>query len=248
MKTILRTLLIIVSLTVIFKGNAQQKDINILNNIPKNDFWYKWIEMTATKIGLPRLANIKDNFHCRFWYIGNTILYVIDVSRNSDSSCNASVSLYTEEYVDQTKEKPTNRTYRQIINIDHTIALEIYKQIQSDSINQIPSDDEIKGWQQGDDGDEYIIESIYHDQYFCKSYWTPSIQENLKEAKIIEGFFGKITALVDLKTLMAKFQRLIPFEQYNAGGMFMAVRAKTKQQRSAYKKERDKYRKLMHIE
>jgi hypothetical protein len=215
--------------------------------IPKNDFWYKWHKNKASQLGLTNLNDSNINNYWRIWYTFQTISYVIDIYKGSDSLSKCFVTLYTEEYVDQTKEMPTGRIYINKVSLNTVVIDSINKLIQVLHIAQIPNETDIKGWSQGLDGITYCIESVTPKNYTFKSYWTPTAQENIKEAKIIQYFVDRIDTMTNLKQLLKDFTKHIPFESYYTGGPSVASRIMTKKERKRYKRERDAYRKNHHI-
>ena len=93
-----------------------------------------------------------------------------------------------------------------------------FKLIDSIKINELPSDKNIKGWQQGFDGITYFIEYKRGNKYSFKNYWTPSFQDSLKEAMLLLDFIDAISKILNLKDNSEKFQEEIPFDSWSAPG------------------------------
>jgi len=215
----------------------------------KDDFWYKYTADIVVKTGIKNIAQSGNKFDFRFWHLGDATTSIVEVYQEKDSLIRGSITFYTKEHVNETKEKPTGRFYTEVFNIADTDAKKVYQLIVSDSIEDIPTGSQIKQWQTGLDGEEYIFELTNNRNYSFKSYWTPLAQKDVKEAKLIIAFIDSLYRLVDNKKLSAKFLKDIPFESYTADGAYVGLKPLTSwQDRLNYFKERDAYRKKMKIQ
>jgi len=228
---------------LILKVNGQPKQLDTA----RDGFWFKWVKEKARKMKLPDMAACNDTFHMRLWGLGGVVLDCIDIYGSPDSDLRATISFYTEEQVPAT-EAPTYRAFSKKTNLPKGAALKIYGLLKADSIIDMPSEEKIKGWEQGLDGNEYLVEYSTPDIYACRSYWTPAAQKELREAKLILDCFEKLNTIPGIKQIAVSFDHEIPFESYWAGGMYVKIRWKeTSAQRKKYKKERDLYRKSLHL-
>ncbi|MES2808307.1 MAG: hypothetical protein V4619_06765 [Bacteroidota bacterium] len=217
---------------------AQSKSIEI----PKKDFWYKLTKDRSDRLQLPNLINRRDTSYWRMWYRGQIISYVIDIENLNEARA-AFATFYTEEYVDEAKEKPTNRVFFYRIPLTDSISKCIRDLIQKTEINKIPSEEHIKGWGDvnGLDGVIYCFEYSTPEQYHFKEYWTPS-HIRVQEAKIMTAFIEEIDRLIDYKTLEANFRRQVPFQTFNTGGPMTITRGEISPSGVNYKRERENYR------
>jgi len=85
----------------------------------------------------------------------------------------------------------------------------VLKLIDSLKINELPSDKNIKGWQQGLDGITYFIEYKVDKNYSFKNYWTPTSQDSLAEAQLLLLLISSFESLPDIKNSSKDFQNEI---------------------------------------
>jgi hypothetical protein len=123
----------------------------------------------------------------------------------------------------------------------------IARYLKQNNINNIPTDSLINGWTKGMDGTVYTIEYVDNQHYVKKHYWTPSAFPNLKEAVSIQRLIDTTKSILNLETKKWQFSNQIPFESWS-GGMVVVKRNLNWFKRLKYKRERNAYRKRMHIE
>ena len=90
----------------------------------------------------------------------------------------------------------------------------VLKLIDSLKINELPSDKNIKGWQQGLDGITYFIEYKVDKNYSFKNYWTPTSKDSLAEAQLPLLLMSSFESLPDIKNSSKDFQNEIPFDSW----------------------------------
>ncbi len=113
--------------------------------------------------------------------------------------------------------------------------------IQESGIINLPDDDHIKGWQKGLDGMEIIIQSIDHNTYRFQSYWTPSAQDSLVEARLVQTFYDKAFELSNANLVRRNFETDIPFHCYSTDGAFVACKILSNTEYWQCKREVDRY-------
>jgi len=240
MKTIAGTLLIIIFTIQAF---AQGKNIDIpVNQRGDTTFLYKWNQDLAKELGLANVANSQSDFYFRMWYHGQVLSHVIDIRSTNDSTYKAMMTLYTKEFIDNTKKEPTERIYSKKVELNSVVGARAHELIVSQKINSIPSEDLISGWSRGLDGDTYTIEFADKNKYSFKSYWTPTVQDSLKEAIRLIGFIKDLNRIVEMEQRLSAFPSEIPFECYNTGGPATACKVLPRKQHQKLKKERENYR------
>ena len=150
--------------------------------------WFKWKYDLAQQINLKNLQTSTDTFHFRFW----TDIQAIDLWTIDHNSYFGVVTNYAQRYDDKLLRKgvyKVGKVYSNQVFLDSSRAKLLFNTIDKLSIVAIPTDDKIKGWQQGFDGEEFLIETSTPNQYDFKTYWTPRIfADTLKEAKQIQTF------------------------------------------------------------
>lgn len=150
--------------------------------------WFKWKHDLAKQINLKDLQTSTDTFHFRFW----TDIQAIDIWTINYNSYIGVVTNYAQRYDDKLLRKgiyKVGKVYSNQVILDSSKAKQLFNIIDKISIVDIPTDDKISGWQQGFDGEEFLIETSTPKQYDFKTYWTPRIfADTIKEAKQIQTF------------------------------------------------------------
>ena len=147
---------------------------NKLISIPKNingdtSSWYKWQLKDDDELKLLHLILDTNAFHFRFWNDGQ----VIDIWSVDNKSFRGVITNYTYKIESNNNNKKRNKQDKILSNqvqIDSSVARQTYELIKT--ISLIPSDDSIKGWGQGEDGNTYIFETSTTNSYSFKTYWT----------------------------------------------------------------------------
>ena len=177
-------------------------------------FWYtnKNSYVKDFKLGLIETDTTKYVF--RFWSNGLTIKLT-----KSNNNYSGEVIRFVEQYPAKSKKK---------IFVKKNIVLpkvadKAFRLIDSIKINELPSDKNIKGWQQGLDGITYFIEYKVDNKYSFKNYWTPTSQDSLVEAKLLLYFISSLENLLDLKKSSKAFQNEIPFDSWTYPGSSTSV-------------------------
>ncbi|MES2064858.1 MAG: hypothetical protein V4456_23275 [Bacteroidota bacterium] len=239
LKGLLKLILTAFLFLQVLNGNAQNTHIEIpINTKGDTSFWYKYNADLIRKFGLIDITKESDKFYFRVWHHAQTISSIVEIYQTEDSISRSSVTFFTKEIVPE-NENATNRYFFKTYVLENNL----FTRGELTEVNIIPSEESIKGWSQGFDGVVYIIENLEGGNYSFKSYWTPAVQGDLKQAIYLKKFFNEIFDLTEIKGLFSAFIKLIPFEMYNSGGPSIAVRILTNKQRKAYRKERDAFRK-----
>ena len=199
--------------------------------------WYKWRIELCAQIELDSIQNSENNWHFRLW----TNKQAIDVWEDIDGRTFGKVTSWTKEYTPN-DEEPTNRIFYENKLLDSDKTNRLITLIDSTQIKNIPDEDSIESWGQGFDGITYIIETADSNEYFFKTYWTPTAQDSLKEAIVVQNFVERCLEITDSKEIWSDFVSRIPFECYINGGPMVTCKILTKRDRRKYKKERKNYR------
>ncbi|MBA4198399.1 MAG: hypothetical protein C0459_12685 [Chitinophaga sp.] len=234
----MKTLQTITTLLICFTSFGQGKIFyNVLKADGDSTFWFKYQTTIAQKLKLPLLDTSTKTEYFRIW----TNKQAIDLWQEKDGEFKSMLTTWTDEYPPY-NEEPTNRTFIKTKQISGDSLLMLRELLISNDILFLPTDDSIKGWQKGVDGNTYIIEHSKKDSYSFKSYWTPKAQDSLKEAILVQTFVDSVLNLTNAQTFWKEFSKEIPFESYYNGGPSVTIRILTEKQRKEYKKERQNYR------
>jgi hypothetical protein len=210
---------------------------NVVSQNGDTSFWYKYQKGELKKLSLRSLDTSTNDDSWRIW----TNKQVIEIWQNSEKTYAGKLMTWADEYVSM-GEAPTNRTFTKTIQLkDDTVQL-LRQMIYSSGILTLPTDDSIKGWQQGTDGITYIIENSSKEHYFFKTYWTPNVQDSLKEAKQVQSFVDSAFTLTNANFVWKEFAKTIPYECWINGGPGVSCKVLTYQEKKKFIKERKNYR------
>jgi len=177
---------------------------------------YQWSFKLHGKLKLKDLTKTSEPFHFRFWQDGQAVdLWTTDNKTFQGLSTN-----YIWEYKPRHSAKPS-KIFTAQYRIDTALSRQAYKLFGKDSISGIPSEEKIKGWNQGLDGTFYLMEISSSNAYAFKSYWTPTAQKDLKEAGRIEGFIENLNKVLHLSVFSQKFQSTLRGGTYSDGGIWI---------------------------
>ena len=230
-------ILIFILLCNILFGQTKS-NYNVLSSAGDTTFWFKYQQIVMNELSLPKLDTLTNLFYFRIWKPNQ----VIDISSNINNDYSAQVTTWTSEYVPK-NEKHTNRTHIYKVAISAYAVNTLLTLINSSDILNLPTDNLIKGWKQGFDGITYIIEFSTKKQYSFKTYWTPQVQDTLREGKLVQSFVDSFFELADSKNIWRAFSKTIPYECYINGGN-IACKILSKKEQRKYARERKNYRAL----
>lgn len=234
MKKIILILTLFSSIVVL--GQNREIHIKTYEN-GDTSLWYKWRIELCDQIELDSAQNSENNWYFRLW----TNKQAIDIWEGFDGRTFSKVTSWTKEHTPN-DEEPTNRIFYENKLLNSSKTNKLIKLIDSTQIKNIPDEDSIESWGQGFDGITYIIETSNTKDYFFKSYWTPTDQDSLKEAVIVQRFIDRCLEISKSKEIWSDFASRIPYEYYINGGPMITCRGLTKKERKKLKKERKNYR------
>ena len=185
-----------------------------LTNDSDTVFWYQYKSDYSKKFHLDFIENDTNDHSFRFWSVG-LVIKVIDNANKSSGE----IVRFVEAYPNDNNKTIFVKRYP----ISSTNAAQIRHLIDSLQIEGLPSDKNIKGWQQGVDGITYFTEYKKGVQYSFKNYWTPTSQDTLKEAIQFQHFVSTLNKILDLENNTKKFQADIPFDSWSYPGSSSAV-------------------------
>ncbi len=179
--------------------------------------WFKWKRDLAKQIGLKDLQTSTDTFHFRFW----TDIQAIDIWTSDYRRFYGTITNYAQRYDDELLRKgiyKVGKLYSKQLSLDSSKSRQIFSMINRLAIVDIPSDNKINGWQQGFDGEEFLIELSTPESYDFKTYWTPSMFiDSLQEAKQIQALINYLFEDVKIGNLYSKLK--LPAGTYLRNGI-----------------------------
>ena len=186
-----------------------QKDIQFSND-SDTAFWYRYKNGNIKQFNLGFIENDTNDYSFRFWSFG----LVIKVTDKSGEII---------RFVEASPNDKRKRIFVKRYPISSTSALQVRHLIDSLQIERLPSDKNIKGWQQGLDGITYFTEYKKGEQYSFKNYWTPTSQDTLNEAIRFQNFVSGLDRILNLRDNSNHFQDDIPFDSWTYPGSATSV-------------------------
>lgn len=201
---------------------SQKKQLDIPADKDGNTSrWYQLHQAENKQIGLSDLRQSKENLHFRF----SSEIQAIDIWTGEDDSFYGTFANFTK----RVNPAEPDKFFSNKINLAPAVARQIYDLFKELEIFSIPTDDKIKGWQQGFDGTTYTVDYSTPETYSCKKYWTPSVyKDKLKEAASIDSLVNKLQALLQMRKSFGAFIDSLPLGCYQTGGITLTCRQKLK--------------------
>ena len=196
-------------------------------------FWYKLQLEKCEELKLPQLIPSTDNFHFRFWTDDQSV----DIWTTDGKTFGGLVTSYLKLYQENNLKKSSKKQagiFVQQVSLDTAVARKAF--YLTKHISAIPSDKFIRGWVQGFDGIEYIIETSTPTTYGFRTYWTPSAQDSsLTEVKTMLSFVKDLDSLLRLGNKFNHFFSTLKPGPYSYDGPMVMVKL-TKKQNEYYKR------------
>lgn len=201
-------------------------------------YWYNWKKEFYEKIELDLIHKTTHLWHFRFW----TNKQAIEIWKNAENKIEGKITNWAEEHkeYDSKNHETSNKIIYQVIVLESKTIADIISLIKSSQIKQIPDQGFIENWRQGFDGITYTIETANTTDYYFKTYWTPTAQDSLQEAIIIQDFVEKILDTTNASSLWKEFDMKIPFECYIYGGPMIKCRYLKRKEKRRLKKDKRK--------
>ena len=158
----------------VFNGSLAIGQGKVLTPASDTVYWYKYYNSLASKIKAKKAKDVNEEFFFRFW----DGYKAIEITKN-----NSDVQGNVIFFIQQFKKNKEGRIHYKSEPLTNGNAAKIHALIHEYKLLELPTDEQIKGWQHGFDGNTYISEFANSYQYSFKNYWTPTAQNELVEAK-----------------------------------------------------------------
>lgn len=155
-------------------------------------------ESLSKKLGLSDLKKSNHEFAFRFWGRGQAIDIIGD-----STDIIGTVTNYIYHQKKSSDYKIDTLFKKASLSPDQAKAA--YELFLNLKLLKIPTDEKIKGWSKGFDGITYIIEQTDKGNYNTKSYWTPTSQDGVPEAKVISDFVNSLSDTLKLEETFRSF-------------------------------------------
>ena len=176
------------------------------------NFWHQYAKEREQTIGLNAVEISPYPFHFRLSGTGGTI---VDVWQQ-DNQFSGTATIWVKDADEALKH--TERIYSQQYKFSPEQATTIGQLVISSGIIELPSEENIPGWQKGIDGEEIVVQYSNSKAYYLKNYWTPSAQKGLPEALLVQKFCNTIFELANMKVVRKSFVDGTPFQCYTTDG------------------------------
>jgi hypothetical protein len=201
---ILVTISLLIFTTLIASGQDK-----FLTSDSDTVFWAKYYKTLKADIGLEPTEEIQADFYFRFWD-GDKVIELKQVDGKLIGTSTFLVRQYRKK-----KQREESRLYFKKYDLTNQTTKMIFELVTKYKIIELPTDKQIPGWNQGLDGETYIIEQADKNSYSFKNYWTPTYhQDKLKEARHLVDFLDGLNSIEELKTLDKKFFDRQPFSSW----------------------------------
>jgi hypothetical protein len=198
--------------------SGQTKRISIPNdNWRDSSSQFSLLQKDFRSLGLVDLLKSKEALHIRI----SSEFQVVDIwTDEQDRFIGTLVNFTMRVNSYQTSDSLAKRILSNKIILDSAMAKQVYNSFMDLSINAIPTDSQIRGWNAGDDGLEYTIEYSTPTTYSFKEYWSPfHFTDKIKEARIIQTFVDQTEKYLHLRKSFEAFINSLPDGCYRAGGI-----------------------------
>ena len=205
----MKSIITIILILQIFCCNAQQNVAHIpLYKNGDTTLWYGLKSELINEIQLDDFLTSPE-FRFRFW----TNNQLIDISEDSGF-----VICYERKYKDNDwKRKKKRKLYTKKFELSQVEMNQLRELLDSSGILELPSEEDIEGWSLGLDGITYTVELADNSEYHFRTYWTPNVQTELSEAKLVNDFINNLNDILELKNKYDQFFAKLPKGCYNNG-------------------------------
>lgn len=205
---ILFSLLVLRSLSL----PAQQlKNIEIPVTGNDTSYWYKQTAVLAAGMKLQNLQMATDSLYFRIWNMG---AYQVADIRINNHSVNGTITCFAIQYG---KAFEVKKVFFKTGNLDKEVSELVLKAYSSQQVENIPSEEKIKGWRNGFDGIQYLVEIATPENYAFRTYWSPHLfSDSLPEAKRIESFTEYLFHTLNVGSYIRSFNP--PKGAHSSGG------------------------------
>jgi hypothetical protein len=203
--------------TAITTASAQSKRLD-----PQSDtaFWCKLKAHDAGRIGLADLTTSTDSLHFRYWMENQAV----EVWTKDFVHFDGIISNHTEKVELNTKtglpaKKP--KYYSNKTKLSPAEARNVFDLFNRAQVFQIPTDKQVKGWEDGLDGEVFLLEYATSSTYSFKTWWTPSAQHKVPEADTLVSLNQQLRQLINLGANWSSFLATLPRGCYTYGEITM---------------------------
>ncbi|MFA9214039.1 MAG: hypothetical protein ACEQSR_09370 [Candidatus Methylacidiphilales bacterium] len=203
---------------------AQNKTINIPKYLNGNTIYlHAYIQNLASHLELELISKSNDSINLRIWLSNQ----VIDIWSIKNNIFEGTLINYIETAKKTSFITRNNKLIFSKVKLDTFTSHIIFNLFQS--IDNIPSKENIKNWKGGKDGETYIFEKSDKFNYSFKNYWSPCCQDSLLfDAKKIEQLIKDILSISVLAIQGKKFYNNLPKGLYKeAQGFRLLIKKKT---------------------
>jgi hypothetical protein len=169
---------------------------------------------------------------------------VVDFWQSQAGSYQGQVVQWAWEVV-PAKEPATNREFVLTQWLAGTTVQALFAVLDSCQLLRVPDERAITGWKRDFlDGVSYTLEYQDVHTHQVATYGNPDAQGQLPEAQLVTHFIARLYAISQMRALHQLFRGAVPYESSTNGSGTIVVRVASYAQHIAYKRERQRYRRL----
>jgi hypothetical protein len=181
-------------------------------------FWCELKAQDAARIGLADLTTSTDSLHFRYWMENQAVeVWTYDFVHFDGIISNHTEKVETNTKTDAPAQK--RKFYSNKTKLSATEARNVFDLFDRAHMFQIPTDKQVKGWEGGLDGEEFILEYATGSTYSFRTWWTPTFQHGVPEADTLVAVNQQLRRIINLGTNWNSFLATLPHGCYTYGEM-----------------------------
>lgn len=200
-------------------------------------FFYSQYKADIKLLRLKDLSRSTDSLYIRFSTEGQ----IVDIWTEDGISYKGLIKNYAYSYYpdNELKKRRRSKLFSKAISLDTLTAKSVFDLFQS--IDQIPTEDSIHGWQIGCDGSTYTFEKATPDTDRFKTYWSPYGQDStVSEARDIQRCVDSMYSWLKLQKTYDTFISQLRPGYYSNGSIRLWIK-QSKKEISRWKKYKSDY-------
>jgi hypothetical protein len=207
-----RLFVILIVLLASCKEQQKRQPVTVTEkpNPVDSSYWFKETHRFAQKIGLQDIKQQSSNFHFRIW----KEYQVFDVYVSDSGTFHGLLSNFTSD---------STKFYWENSTISESDAKEVKKLFEQYSIEKIPDQDSIKGWEGGFDAGLYAIECYHNNKYSFKTYGGLFPNNKTKECTMLRSFIMESDNILTAENSFFCFINSLPKGLYSWEGIMGIV-------------------------
>jgi hypothetical protein len=172
----------------------------------------------AARIGLADLTISTDSLHFRYWMENQAVeIWTKDFVHFDGIISNHTEKVETNSKTDAPAKK--RKFYSNMTKLSASEARNVFDLFDREHVFQILTDKLVKGWEDGLDGEEFLLEFATRSTYSLRAWWTPTFQHGVPEADTLAALNQQLRRIINFGTNWSSFPATLPHGCYTYGKM-----------------------------